>query len=256
MRFHKPLGIIAAVLCSAQALAGSYLEASRTDLRDPLRSPETQKMWFDGDSFRLESARADAVEIFKDHSLYLVEPPRRRFAVIAESRLDALASGSRAEGRAAVTAAALRPQAATLTRAGGTPDSQAAAQATSRTESSDGQTCTVWEITVGGEKVQELCVVPVSAVPGGAQILADMRTIGALIRERRLGESLGSSIADSWAHLDAVEGIPIISRTFEDGRAIVETRITAVRSEPVPFTAFEIPAGFKRRPLHRDGVEG
>jgi hypothetical protein len=242
MGFRSTPGIIAALLFTAHAAAGTYIEASRTDLRDPLRSPETQKMWFDGGSFRLESEHADAVEILKDHTLYLVEPPRRRFAAIDESRLSALARAPRLAGRAAASAAALRPAAGR------------AAHATSRTESSDGQICTVWEITVGGEKVQELCVVPASGVPGGPAILADMRTIGELIRERGLGESLSSSVADSWGDLDAVGGIPIISRTFEGGHAIVEVRITAVRSEPVPFTAFEIPAGFRRRPLSRDGI--
>jgi hypothetical protein len=251
MRFGNLPGIIAAVVFSAHAAAGTYIEASRTDLRDPLRSPEVQKMWFDGGSFRLESERADAVEIFKDGTLYLIEPLRRRYTEFDESRLQAL-SGSPVQSAAAAQAAALRgPQ-----PAGSEPDAPPphTARATARTESSDGQTCTVWEITVGGEKVQELCVVPISAVRGGAAVLADMRQIGALVRDRRLGQSLGSSTAESWADLDAVGGIPIISRTFDNGHAIVEIRITAVRSEPVPFTAFDVPAGFRRRPLRKDGI--
>lgn len=253
MRFRKLSGAITLLALAAPAAAGTYIEASRTDLRDPLRSLETQKMWFDGGSFRLENERANAVEIFKDHTLYLVEPARRRFAAVDESRLDALRSGSHL-ARASATAAALRADPGAASDAGDIPDPDLVAHVTSRTESSDGQTCTVWEITVAGAKVEELCVVPVSAVPGGAAILADMRNIGELIRARRLGESLGSSVAHSWDNLDAVDGIPIISRTFQAGRAIVEFRITAVRSESVPFTAFEVPAGFRRRPLERGGI--
>ncbi|HTW37867.1 MAG TPA: hypothetical protein VMD49_04795 [Steroidobacteraceae bacterium] len=254
MRFRKLSGVITVLAFSVPAAAGTYIEASRTDLRDPLRALETQKMWFDGGSFRLEDERASAVEIFKGHTLYLVEPARRRFAAVDESRLEALANGSRPAGGPAATAAALRAAHGAASGASDASDRERVAHVTSRTETSDGETCTVWEITVGDEKVEELCVVPVAAVPGGAAILADMRNIGELIRARRLGESLRSSAADSWDNLDAVDGIPLISRTFQAGRAIVEFRITAVRSEPVPFTAFEIPAGFRRRPLERGGI--
>ena len=253
MRVLKLPGVITALLFSVHAAAGTYLEASRADLRDPLRALETQKMWFDGGSFRLENERADAVEIFKDHALYLLEPPRRRFAAVDESSLDALAGGRRSEHLAAANAATVRTGQGGAAETVRAREAERAARLTSRTETSDGQTCTVWEITVGAEKVAELCVVPASAVPGGSEILADMRSVGSFVRASRLGESLRSSVADSWANLDMVQGIPIISRTFQDGRASLEFRITAVRSEPVPFTAFEIPAGFRRRPLGRGG---
>ncbi|HTX23382.1 MAG TPA: hypothetical protein VMD03_01890 [Steroidobacteraceae bacterium] len=247
-------GIIAALACSAHAAAGTYVEASRTDLRAPLRSPENQKLWFDGGSFRLENESADAVEIFKNRTLYLITPPRKRYAAIDESRLGGRVSGSRTMPQAAVVAnASLRP--ANGLRAGSVPAPQRMVRPTSRTESNGDETCSVWEVSVGGSKVQELCVIPVAAVPGGADILADMRQIGALVRDRGLDGSLGSSVVQSWGDVDAVDGIPVISRTFdENGRAAVEIRITAMRSEPVPVTAFEIPAGFKRRSLAAGGI--
>ncbi len=249
MRFRNVPGGVAALLLSAHAAAGTYIEASRTDLREPLRSPETQKMWFDGGSFRLENEHADAVEIFKNQTLFLIAPPQRRYAVLDPSRLHDLLSGSHSVQRTSLHTAPSAPS-----DARDAPDEERTAQMTSRTETSGGQTCSVWEIESGGIKVQELCVVPVSSVPGGAAILADMRQVGTLIRDKRLDGSLGSSVAQSWADLDAVDGIPIISRTFESGETAVEIRLTAVRSEQVPSTAFDIPPDFKRRPLSRDGI--
>jgi hypothetical protein len=257
MRFPTLPGAVAALLCSVHAAAGTYIEASRTDLRKPLRSPETQKMWFDDGSFRLEREQANAVEIFKNQTLFLIEPPHRRYAAFDESRLHGLARGADAAHQAVATAASLRAApSGEPSRSPDGADAERTVRATSRTESSGGATCSVWEISVGGVKVQELCVVPVSSVPGGAGILADMRQIGALIRDWGLSASLGSSVAESWAwaDLDAVDGIPIVSRTFENGETAVEIRLTAVRSEPVPSTAFDVPKGFERRPLSRDGI--
>ncbi len=222
MFIRNALGLTAALLYSAHAAAGTYIEASWADLADPLRPPQTERMWFDAGNFRLESESGDAIEIFKDRTLYLVEPLRKRYAAFDAATLRLL-------GRPRV------------------------ARETSRTESSGGRACTVWEITVEAVKVRELCVIPADSVPGGAQILADMRQIGEIIDEMSLGETPQDSVADSWSDLDRVNGIPVLSRSFEGGQVTVEIQVTAVRSDPVPFTAFEVPAGFKRHKLERRG---
>jgi hypothetical protein len=234
-----------AFACSAQALAGTYIETSRTDLLNPLRPPETQKLWFDGGNFRLENETGDAVEIFTHRTLYLVEPLRRRFAAFEVASLGLL--------RAKATA--LRPRQGSAQASGDNaapPDSRVAHE-TSRTESSGGRKCTVWEITVNGVKVSELCVIPADSVPGGAQILADMRQVGAAIDDVGLGETLRGSVADSWSDLDRVDGIPIVSRSFKNGHVAVEIQITAVRTDAIPFTAFVVPAGFRREKLDHRG---
>ncbi len=226
-------GVIAALVCSAHAAAGTYVEASRTDLLNPLRPPVTQKMWFDGSRFRLENESGDAVEIFKDRTLYLLEPLRSRYAAFDVASLDNRPSGSHIAGLARTSATTL-------------PGTRIAHE-TSRAESSGGRACTVWEITVDGVKVQELCVIPASSVIGGDQIMADMRQVGELIEDEGLDDTLRGSVARSWNDLDLVQGIPILSRSFENGQPAVEIQITAVRTEPVPFTAFDVPAGFKRQ---------
>ncbi len=248
-------GVIAALVCSAHAAAGTYIEASRTDLRDPLRPPETQKMWFDGGSFRLENESGDAVEILKGGTLYLVEPLRRRYAAFDAAALDGLPGGPGDAHPAEAKAATLRPDRGSAAASGANAAlaGSRVARETSRTESSGGRACTVWEITVDGVKVRELCVIPADSVPGGAQILADMRQIGELIGERGLGETLQGSVAHSWTDLGLVDGIPILSRSFVSGHAAVEIQITAVRTEPVPFTAFDVPPGFKRHKLEMRG---
>ena len=243
-----------AFACSAQALAGTYIETSRTDLLNPLRPPETQKLWFDGGNFRLENESGDAIEIFSDRMLYLLEPLRRLYTAFDVASLGLL-SGHRVPNRPQSRVAALRPEQDAL-RAGAesaVPPELRVAHETSRTESSGGWTCTVWEITVNGVKTRELCVVPADSLPGGAQILADMRQVGEAIEDMGLDETLRASVADSWSDLDLVDGIPIISRSFEDGHVAVEIQVTAVRTDAVPFTAFVVPAGFKRQRLDRRG---
>ncbi len=227
-------GVLAALVCSAHAAAGTYVEASRTDLMNPLQPPVTQKMWFDGGSFRLENESGDAVEIFKERTLYLLQPLRRLYTAFDAATLDRVLSEATPGMHVAQPGVRV-------------------AHETSRTESSGGRTCTVWEITVEGVKVQELCVIPASSVVGGDQIMADMRQVGALIEDEGLDATLQGSVARSWNDLDLVQGIPILSRSFENGQPAVEIQVTAMRTEPVPFTAFDVPAGFRRQKPDRRG---
>lgn len=224
MNTRVALCAVAALVCSTRALAGTYLEASRTDLARPLDPPATERMWFAAGSFRLENESGSAVEIFKDEALYLLRPLRKRYAEYEEVR-DAQ-SGT-----------------------------QRVATETSRTKKVFGRTCTVWEITVNGVEAQELCVVPAASVPHGQQILDEMRKVGAFVEARDLGTRLSNSAAATWANLDLVKGIPVFARQFHDGHAVTETEVTAIRADKVPFNAFDLPDGYRRhRIAQRDHI--
>jgi hypothetical protein len=52
--------------------------------------------------------------------------------------------------------------------------------------------------------------------------------------------------------MERIDGIPILSRDFSNGRATDETRMSVVRKETVPPAAFEVPKGFKKLAMGPD----
>jgi hypothetical protein len=222
-------GATALCLC-AHAHAGVYVEASRADLQSPLQAPQTQKMWFDDGKFRLENERGDAVQIYEDGMLYLVEPHLGHAGAL-ESAGRVMRSESLTE--ATVTAAADRR-----------------VSETARQETVGDLRCRIWEVSAGGMKVGELCIAAPGSLPGGEQLLPTMRQLSefadrcAQSTERAARES----VIALWTSLGATNGIPLLARSFLDGQPLVEVRLTAVRADSVPVTAFELPAGGRHRP--------
>ncbi|HTV51681.1 MAG TPA: hypothetical protein VME21_10845 [Steroidobacteraceae bacterium] len=255
----KPLasGVLLLLAC-VSARAGTFVEFSRTDLVNLLRAPETQKLWFDAGQLRIENERADAVEIFKDETLYLIEPQQKRYTVLEGGRAGGGASFTLADAATAPTPGASPRAAATAVLANFGRSSEAAApggigglEPTARTETVDGRTCRIFELGRDGEKEQEWCVVAASALPDGAELQSTMRAVGMRLA-RALEHLSGASregIAGCWVGLQAIDGVPLLTRLFQGGHAVVEFRLTGLRVEPVPVTAFEIPADYRRHAL-------
>jgi hypothetical protein len=218
----KPLASGALLLLACvSARAGTFVEFSRTDLVALQRAPETQKLWIDQGQLRIENERADAVEIFKDETLYLIEPAQKRYTVLDGGSVAAGASFALADAATAPTA---------------------------RTETVAGQTCRVWELTRGGEKEQEWCIVAAGALADGSELQSTMRAVGIRLAQalEHLSGAGRDSVAVSWVGLKSIEGVPLLARVFQGGRAVVEFRLTGLRVESIPVTAFDIPAAYRR----------
>jgi hypothetical protein len=257
----------ALLLVPGAASAGVYMETAHKDLSDSKAAAEKHKMWFDSGNFRAEDADAHAVQIYKDKTIYIVEMEEKRYTTLDKDSIESL-SGQISEARKQMEArmkdmtpeqrAMVEKMMGSMGGLGASPDAQPvrAIKATSRTESSAGQSCKIWEVTVGGQKQEELCVVAPGALPGGTEMMATMKELGELFKG--FMDSLGgagrrNAINDAWRDLQAVNGIPVITRTFESGKATQEIRVTTVRTEAVPASSFTVPAGFTQRKLDPRG---
>jgi hypothetical protein len=252
---RKPVlpGLLVALLGCALARAGTFVEVSRTDLVNLLRAPETQRLWFDEGKLRIENERADAIQIFKDDSLFLIEPAQRRYTV-----LDSDPQGAH-QGAALAVAAEPTPGAtpraaatAVLTHFG---DDRAAPapglQMTPRSESVSGLQCRIWELARDHETQEQLCIVPTSALPQGDEIAATMHTSGARLASalEQLTGATRESVASAWGELQGIDGLPVLVRLFQRGHPVTEYRLTGWRAETIPLNAFEVPAGYKSHRL-------
>jgi hypothetical protein len=200
------------------------------------------------------------VQIYKDETIYILEPAEKRYTKLDKAGIERM-SGQIAELRKQMEArmATMSPEQRAMVEQmmGGTVGAAAkeverTVKPTSRTESAAGQTCKVWEVHASGKKEEELCVVAPGALPGGQEMMTTMRELGDLFKG--LMQSLGgrdsnNAVSKAWQDLQAVNGIPVITRTFSSGKATNEFRLTSVRSESVPASSFTVPAGYSARTL-------
>jgi hypothetical protein len=259
----RALHFLALLLLPGAASAGVYMETAHKDLTNATSASEKHKMWFESGNFRAEDAEAHAVQIYKDKIIYIVEMDEKRYTTLDKDSIQSL-SGQIAEARKQMEARMknMSPEQREMVEkmmggVGVTKEAPPRAiKATSRTESAAGQTCKVWEVTVAGVKEEEICVVPPGSLPGGTEMMSTMKELGELFKG--FMDSLGgagsrNAVNDAWRDLQAVNGIPIITRTFENGKASQEIRLTAVRNETVPTSQFTVPAGFTQRKIDPRG---
>jgi len=262
----RAMQLLALLLLSGTASAGVYMETAHKDLLDAKSAAEKHKMWFDSGNFRAEDADSHAVQIYKDKTIYIVEMDEKRYTALDKDSIESL-SGQISDVRKQMEARMqnMPPEQREMVEKmmgsmGGLGAKNEApprvVKATNRSESAAGQSCKIWEVSVEGQKQEELCVVAPGSMPGGTEMMATMRELGELFKgfmESLGGNSGRNAINDAWRDLQAVNGIPIITRTFQDGKASQEIRLTAVRAEAVPASSFTVPAGFKQRKLDPRG---
>ncbi len=253
-------GVLALTLSAANAYAGTYLESTRISLQDPKAAPQVAKIWVDGNRLRTQTDADGHYAIFKDDALYVVDPAKKSYMVLDRATLAQLSermAGLRAQLQSRL--AALPPdQRAQIEKmmgpaAGtGTPPAAQSVQQTSRTDAAAGISCTVWDVNEAGVKVRELCVAPVAAVPGGADLMALMKTFVAAIKQMTssFGTLAGNDLlSQAWSNFTAMDGVPLVTRTFAGGVATAESKLTSIRSESIPSSTFEVPADYTSRAL-------
>jgi hypothetical protein len=131
----------------------------------------------------------------------------------------------------------------------GAPEEQPtlALEATGRKGDSAGFACEWWRASDEGTLVYELCVAAPGELPGGEDMLGlframvqfnsdIMRTVNrsGLIRMPRLPFD---SVAD-------IEGMPLITRQYDGGAVVMESRIKGITETEFPATDFAVPEDY------------
>jgi hypothetical protein len=264
----RTLVLLTIAFAATTASAGTYIESSKTELGvKPAPAPEVSKIWFDGGRMRTNDGTGTGA-IFKDQKVYALDAERKTYSVVDKATMDRM-GGQMAEARKQMEAqmANMPPERRAMMEqmmsqmGGGAGAAMKKAvkrdvTATGRTETVSGFKCAVWEVALDGVKDQEVCATSPGSLPGGPEVLKTMREMGEMLKG--LTEGLGSmarrTAADAWSDLAKINGVPILTRDFEGGKATSETRLTAIRSESVPASMFEVPAGYKERKMPAMGA--
>ncbi len=249
-------------LC-ATAQAGVYFENVDKAL-DGSKAPETSKFWFDGGRMRTERNAEQQVVIFKNQTLYTIDSKSKSYRTIDKATAERMgAQVAAAKKQMDARLAAMPPEQrkkmeemmAKLGQGAGNamlPGAQASKRSlknSGRTETVAGIKCTVWEVFEGDKKEQELCAAPAGSLPGGDEVIKTFRDLATMLTS--FTSSLGSNRAGDqpWRDLETINGVPVLTREFDAGKATSETRLTVVRKESVPAVSFEVPAGYTEKKL-------
>jgi hypothetical protein len=258
MRHGAPTLVLLGVsIAAGTASAGAYLE-SATSKPGSKESPQINKLWFDGGRMRSESSgKGDAITLFKSGAMYIIDPASKSYRVMDKASIDQMAAKlGEARKKMEASMAGMPPERRAqmekmMGQMGAGPARKRTLKNTGRTETVAGIKCTVWESSVAGQKEDELCAAAPGSVPGGNDMLKTLREVGALFQG--FTETFSGSGDNAWRDLDTIKGIPIATRTFSEGKLTSENKLSVARSEAVPGTRFDVPAGYSEKKLNLGG---
>lgn len=249
--------IFGLALISAAAHAGVVYDLEDRSLGGSVTSaPLLVHFTIQDDNVRA-AATSDAtlVTIFKDQTIYQINNTSRSVHAFKYATLSQMAAKYADMGRQSEDALATAP-----------PDKRAmledvvrelkeeverTSQAvprdyriTDRSESVDGHECRIWEVRENGTKRLELCVAPLTKVPGGAEILRGMKSLSQYWNGSAVALGVTFGRGPWWSGIEALGGVPILIREFKDGEPIRETRLTAIHVEVPSASVFDLPGGY------------
>jgi hypothetical protein len=126
-------------------------------------------------------------------------------------------------------------------------------RATDQHEVVAGFSCSIWDYYWRGSKEAEYCIAPPASIPGGAEWMAALRAQGDFYTNagRWLGDPARLLFASTLPQAEApsrLNGVLLMSRTFQRGKAVSETRVTTERVEPLSSDLFVVSKGYERQP--------
>lgn len=252
--------IVATLLASSVTFAGAYLESSQTE-SGSRKAPDVNRMWFDGGRMRTENGgRGEgSVAIFKDQAMYVIDPRSKTYRRIDKAALDQMAAKlGEARKKMEAAMANMPPERREMMEkmmgqmgagAAGSKAAKRSLKNTGRTETVAGIKCTVWEASVAGKKEEELCAAPPGSVPGGDEMMKTLREVGVMLKSFTDNFGASTKADDAWRDMDTINGVPILTRDFSEGKVTSETRLSVARKESVAGSQFEIPAGYTEKKL-------
>lgn len=249
-----------AVACwGLNAQAGTVYETTTRQLAGG--KEELTKLQVQGGKLRVEHNEAgnDGVMIYKDDAVHVLNPPEKNYVLINRATIKQFADqvnpalkqmeeqlkNMSPEQRAMVE----KMMGAQLPQAQEPPTEVVK---TARKDKIAGLSCTYSEVRRGGALEQELCLAPPATLTGGQEMFEVAKKMSALMEEMLaslqsplLRKSLGEQV-EPYAKLD---GFPVFSRIYQDGKPTMETTLKSMRAENIAATQFDVPADYKRKEM-------
>jgi hypothetical protein len=259
MKFNAA-GLLCVCLLLGTANAGVYMESVQRDTATG-KITGGQTMYMQNGIARFESGKSGNTTIFKDDAMYQLDNAKKTYRVMDKAALAAM-SVKMSEGMARMKERmdAMPPEQRAkmeqmLQKLGAQGDTGAGpktaidASDTGKSESSEGRSCRLWNISRGGVLKDQLCVVPRASLPGSDEVMLFMKNMSHFFDQLKGPMSnMGNGIMQQeMAVMTKIDGFPIISRHFS-GTALSgsETIVKAWQKMAIPSSQFEVPADYRK----------
>jgi hypothetical protein len=243
--------------------AGTVLEMISRDLTNKTES--VAKTFAQDGRMRVETGGAqETFVIFRDDTLYTFDPKRKTYVAMNRATMQKLASQlNPALKMIQEQMKNMSPeQRAQIERMTGTklPGSEKApvreVRKTSRAGKVAGYSCTYSEVLEDGVMQHEACVVPPADLKGSKELYDVGLKVGALAKD------MMASVDAPWVrqmmdqqleNFTELGGLPVLTRSFDEGKPLHETTMKSIRTEAIAATQFDIPADYKQQELPNVG---
>ena len=242
------------------AQAGTTLETVNRDLAGG--TPTTISTWAQNGMMRVETKPRESTMVFKDDTIYVINHQDKSYMALDRASMKRMAEQinpmlkvlqERMKDMSPEQRAQMEKMMGGRLPAGmGEPEKKQELKQTSRTGKVGAYSCSYVEVHEDGVLTDELCVSPGKALKGSDELLLAAKKMGTLMHD------MMSSMDAPWLkqmaekqmqNFEALGGIPVLSRHFEDGKPHNETTLTAIRSEALAASLFEIPAGYSKKDM-------
>ena len=231
-------------------------ESNLAHLSAPTATPAVTEYFVEDGKVRAGGAYAKTVFVFKDRTIYVIDRTSRTVRVLKRATLSEVAAHYADEVKQLEETAASAPaeeRAEAQRRAGDVREvSERIRQAvprqyrvTVRGESVDGHACRIWEEWEKDAKRLELCVAPVAALPGGAEIYQGLKTLSQFRQGSNVALGVDFGLSEWWPDFASLGGIPLLIREFKYDSVVSEVTLTAMRQGVPSASLLDMPDGYQ-----------
>lgn len=117
--------------------------------------------------------------------------------------------------------------------------------------------CTRYDVMEDGVKVEEVWAAPWKSAGFRKDDFAAFEQLGKFMEElmastKDMTSMFGMSQAQISRDFQAYEGIPILTRSFKDGKAIRETKVESIAHKDAPAGTYDVDESYKRKDILKD----
>jgi hypothetical protein len=247
--------ILVAASISHAASAGVYVETVSNNLKTN-SSELAQKMYVQGGSGRFEDAEGRA-SIIKGDTIYVIDQDDKTYVVLDKATMEQLGKQMSAAMEKMKEQLAKMPpeqraqleQMMGIQSGGGAGGWTMDAVDTGKSDKVDGRACKVWDVKVNDQPDHQICVVPYSALPGTEDFKTVFEKFARVFEDMAKNlPQLSGAMNNQMSALRKVNGFPMRTRSYENGRLAPEEQVVKVwREEAIPASMFEVPAGYQQK---------
>ncbi len=254
----KRIASILVASCIAHAAsAGVYVEMVSRDIKANTTEPN-QKIYVQNGAGRFVDPEGRS-SLIKGDTMYVIDEQDKSYIVLDKATMEQLGKQlGEAMKKVQEQLAKMPPdqraqmeQMMGIKADGGGAGRTVETVDTGKSDKVEGRACRIWDVKRNGELDDQICVVPYSALPGKEDFQTAFANFAKVFEDMAKNlPQLSGAMNSEFAALSKVNGFPVRTRGYENGRLGNEEQLVKVwREEAIPASMFEIPAGYKQKKM-------